>query len=43
MAAVPMGRMSEPEHIAGLVAWLVSEDACGVTGQGLDMNNGAWM
>lgn len=43
MSAVPMGRMSEPEHIAGLVAWLLSEDATGVTGQALDMNNGAWM
>ena len=43
MRAVPMGRMSEPEHVAGLVAWLVSSDAVGVTGQSLDMNNGAWM
>ena len=43
MSAVPMGRMSEPKHIAGLVAWLVSPDAVGVTGQSLDMNNGAWM
>jgi len=43
MSAVPLGRMSEPAHIAGLVAWLVSADARGVTGQGLDMNNGAWM
>ena len=43
MSAVPMGRMAEPEHIAGLVSWLMSEDACGMTGQGLDMNNGAWM
>lgn len=43
MSAVPLGRMSEPSHIAGLIAWLVSGDAIGVTGQGLDMNNGAWM
>jgi NAD(P)-dependent dehydrogenase (short-subunit alcohol dehydrogenase family) len=43
MKDVPAGRMSEPEHIAGMVAWLVSEDARGVTGQGLDMNGGAWM
>jgi len=43
MGAVPMGRMSEPEDIAGLVAWLVSGDARGVTGQGIDMNGGAWM
>jgi ketoreductase len=43
MSAVPMGRMSEPEDIAGLVAWLISEDARGVTGQALDMNGGAFM
>jgi hypothetical protein len=35
--------MSQPSHIAGLVAWLVSDDGVGVTGQGIDMNNGAWM
>jgi NAD(P)-dependent dehydrogenase (short-subunit alcohol dehydrogenase family) len=43
MRRVPLGRMSAPEDIAGLVAWLVSADARGVTGQGLDINNGAWM
>ena len=43
MSAVPLGRMSEPEDIAGMVAWLVSKDARGVTGQSLDMNGGAWM
>jgi NAD(P)-dependent dehydrogenase (short-subunit alcohol dehydrogenase family) len=35
--------MSEPEEIAGTVAWLLSPDATGVTGQGIDHNNGAWM
>ncbi len=43
MRAVPLGKMGQPEHVAGLVAWLLSEDATGVTGQGLDMNGGAWM
>ena len=43
MADVPLGRMSRPEHVAGLVSWLLSPDARGVTGQALDMNNGAWM
>ena len=43
MKAVPLRRMSEPEDIAGLVAWLLSADARGVTGATLDMNNGAWM
>jgi NAD(P)-dependent dehydrogenase (short-subunit alcohol dehydrogenase family) len=43
MQAVPLRRMSEPEDVAGLVAWLCSPDARGVTGQGLDMNGGAFM
>ncbi len=43
MSAVPMRRMSSPADIAGLVAWLLSPDARGVTGQGLDMNGGAFM
>ncbi len=43
MQEVPLGRMSQPTHIAGLVAWLLSEDGTGVTGQALDMNNGAFM
>jgi len=43
MKPVPLGKMSQPRHVAGLIAWLVSEDGEGVTGQGLDMNNGAWM
>ena len=43
MQDVPLGRMSEPEDIAGLVSWLVSDDARGVTGQGLDINGGAYM
>jgi NAD(P)-dependent dehydrogenase (short-subunit alcohol dehydrogenase family) len=43
MRAVPLGRMGKPEEIAGMVAWLLSGDAVGVTGQTLDMNGGAWM
>ncbi|MGH2996722.1 MAG: SDR family NAD(P)-dependent oxidoreductase [Gaiellaceae bacterium] len=43
MAAVPRRRMSEPEDIAGTVAWLLSPDARGVTGQAIDQNGGAWM
>ena len=43
MKAVPLGRMSKPEEIAGTVAWLVSEDGYGVTGQGIDINAGSWM
>jgi NAD(P)-dependent dehydrogenase (short-subunit alcohol dehydrogenase family) len=43
MGEVPMGRMSQPEDIAGTVAWLLSPDARGVTGQAIDQNGGAWM
>lgn len=43
MSVVPLGRMSSPGEIAGTVAWLVSEDAQGMTGQGIDINAGSWM
>jgi NAD(P)-dependent dehydrogenase (short-subunit alcohol dehydrogenase family) len=43
MSAVPAGRMSTPDEIAGMTAWLVSADGVGMTGQGLDMNGGSWM
>jgi 3-oxoacyl-[acyl-carrier protein] reductase len=43
MKAVPLGRMGQPEDIAGTVAWLLSSDARGVTGQAIDQNGGAWM
>lgn len=43
MKSVPLGRMSKPAEIAGTVAWLVSEDGSGITGQGIDINAGSWM
>ncbi len=43
MSHVPLGRMSEPEDIAGTVRWLLSPDARGVTGQAIDQNGGAFM
>jgi NAD(P)-dependent dehydrogenase (short-subunit alcohol dehydrogenase family) len=43
MQEVPLRRMSEPDEIAGTVAWLLSDDAVGVTGQAIDHNNGAFM
>jgi NAD(P)-dependent dehydrogenase (short-subunit alcohol dehydrogenase family) len=43
MREVPLGRMSEPKDIAGTVAWLLSDDARGVTGQAIDQNGGAWV
>jgi NAD(P)-dependent dehydrogenase (short-subunit alcohol dehydrogenase family) len=42
MKAVPLGRMGQPEDIAGTVAYLLSPDARGVTGQAVDQNGGAW-
>jgi len=43
MKAVPLGRMGQPEDVAGTVAWLLSPDARGVTGQAIDQNGGAWV
>jgi NAD(P)-dependent dehydrogenase (short-subunit alcohol dehydrogenase family) len=43
LGAVPLQRISEPEEIAGLVAFLLSPAAVGFTGQAFDPNNGAWM
>jgi 3-oxoacyl-[acyl-carrier protein] reductase len=40
---VPLRRMSAPAEIAATVAWLLSDDALGVTGQAIDHNNGAFM
>jgi NAD(P)-dependent dehydrogenase (short-subunit alcohol dehydrogenase family) len=42
MQHVPLGRMSQPADIAGTIAWLLSNDARGVTGQAIDQNGGAW-
>lgn len=42
-AVLPTGRMSQPEEVADCVAWLMSEGQKGMTGQGLDLNNGSWM
>lgn len=43
LSEVPLQRISEPEEIAGLVAFLLSPDATCFTGQAFDPNNGAWM
>jgi NAD(P)-dependent dehydrogenase (short-subunit alcohol dehydrogenase family) len=41
--AVPLQRMSEPDEIAALVEFLVSDGGVAFTGQAFDPNNGAWM
>ena len=43
MQAVPMGRMGEPAEVAAFVRYLLSPESVGITGQGLDMNGGAFM
>ena len=43
MRDVPLGRMSQPDDIAGTVSWLLSPAGRGVTGQAIDQNGGAWM
>lgn len=43
LAAVPLGRMSEPDEIAALVAFLLGPGGRSFTGQALDPNGGSWM
>jgi 3-oxoacyl-[acyl-carrier protein] reductase/meso-butanediol dehydrogenase/(S,S)-butanediol dehydrogenase/diacetyl reductase len=38
--ATPLGRIAEPEDVAGLVAFLVSDEARFITGQGYNVNGG---
>jgi NAD(P)-dependent dehydrogenase (short-subunit alcohol dehydrogenase family) len=38
--AVPMGRFAEPEEVAGLAAYLASEQAGYVTGQAIGIDGG---
>jgi acetoacetyl-CoA reductase len=40
---IPMGRLGEPDEIAGLVAYLVSEDAGFMTGSNIAINGGQHM
>ncbi|GAB4153672.1 MAG: SDR family NAD(P)-dependent oxidoreductase [Planctomycetota bacterium] len=43
LAAVPLGRMLEPEEIGELVAWLCSPSASGMTGQAISYCGGQVM
>ena len=40
---IPMGRLGKPEEIAGLVAYLCSEEAAFVTGANISINGGQHM
>jgi NAD(P)-dependent dehydrogenase (short-subunit alcohol dehydrogenase family) len=39
--AIPMGRMAQPEEVAGAAAWLCSDDASFVTGAPISVDGGA--
>jgi acetoacetyl-CoA reductase len=43
IAQVPMGRLGLPEEIAGVVSFLVSEDARYITGANIPINGGLHM
>ena len=43
MTQVPLGKMSEPDEVAQLVSFLVSDAQSSFTGQVFDINNGALM
>ncbi|MBL9201615.1 MAG: SDR family oxidoreductase [Opitutaceae bacterium] len=40
---IPLGRLARPEEVAGVVAFLLSEDSSYLTGQVLHADGGLWM
>ncbi|MGY4471958.1 NAD(P)-dependent dehydrogenase (short-subunit alcohol dehydrogenase family) [Bradyrhizobium sp. LB9.1b] len=40
---IPLGRLGEPEDIANVVAFLLSDQASYMTGQGINVTGGLWM
>jgi NAD(P)-dependent dehydrogenase (short-subunit alcohol dehydrogenase family) len=38
-----MGRLGDPEDVAGVVAFLASDDAGYMTGQAVNVTGGLWM
>jgi acetoacetyl-CoA reductase len=43
VASIPMGRLAQPEEVAAVVAFLVSEDAGYITGANISVNGGMHM
>ena len=43
LADIPVGRLGQPEEVAALVSFLVSDDAGYITGATLDLNGGVLM
>ncbi|MBJ3773997.1 SDR family oxidoreductase, partial [Klebsiella pneumoniae] len=40
---VPVGRMGQPEEIAGLAHFLFSDEAAYINGECITMDGGAWL
>ena len=43
MGYVPTGKMSQPQEIGKVVTFFLTNQETSITGQGIDVNNGAWM
>ncbi len=43
MSGIPMGRFQEPEHVAGVVLFMASDDASEMTGQAINVTGGMVM
>ncbi|WP_376796324.1 SDR family NAD(P)-dependent oxidoreductase [Thermogemmatispora sp.] len=43
LRAIPLGRLEEPEDVARVVTFLLSDRAAYITGQAIDVNGGAFM
>lgn len=43
LGAIPLGRLGEPDDVAGVVAFLLSDDADYMTGQAINVTGGLWM
>ena len=40
---IPMGRMAVPDDVAGVILFLLSNDAAYMTGQAINVTGGLWM
>jgi acetoacetyl-CoA reductase len=43
VAGIPIGRLAKPEEIAGLIAYLTSDEAGYITGTNIAINGGMYM
>jgi NAD(P)-dependent dehydrogenase (short-subunit alcohol dehydrogenase family) len=43
IADTPLGRLQQPSDVAGVVAFLLSDDARFMTGESIAVNGGAYM